>query len=291
MPKLNRKARLGLYILTVLVGALSVLDTVFSLFGVAAGVVVYVLSALLLAASVFYLIANVRLARAKVLRAVEAHTFTAHLHSDYDYRTLVTAVPGTGLVTGFAIFNGVIGIFSRSFWYGSLALYYLLLSVIRSLILYHVWRGKKEPQTALQKLQICRFCGMLLSAMTLALNISVALMVNAGSAKHYPGFLIYAVATYTFYKVIMSVVNLCRAKMSRNVYVSVLRYIGHADALVSLLSLQAAMVAAFGSENKTAAPVMNAITGLVVCGAVLVLGIQIVVKSQKEIRSIREELR
>lgn len=291
MPKLSWRVRLALYILTVMIGALSVLNIVFSLFGPVKGVIVYVLSALLLTAAVFYLIGDIRLVRAKVLRAVEAHAFTAHLRRDYDYRTLVSSVPGTGLVTGFAIFNGVIGIYSRSFWYGSLALYYLFLSVIRCLILYHVWRGEKEPQTELQKLQICRFCGILLLAMTLALNISAALMVNAGSAKHYPGFLIYAAATYTFYKAIMSVVNMHRAKTSRNVYVSTLRYIGHADALVSLLSLQAAMVAAFGTENERTAPVMNAITGLVVCGAVLVLGIQIVVKSQKEIRSIREELR
>lgn len=290
MPKLNRKARLGLYTLTVIAGVLSVLNVVFSLLGTA-GVIVYVLSAFLLAAAVFYLIGDVRFIRAKVLRTVEAHAFTAHLHRDYGYRTLVFSIPGTGLVTGFAIFNGVIGISSRSFWYGSLALYYLLLSMMRWIILYHVWRGKKESQTELQKLQICRFCGILLSAMALALNISVALMVNAGSAKLYPGFLIYAAATYTFYKAIMSVVNMRRAKTSRNVYVSTLRYIGHADALVSILSLQAAMVAAFGAEHEIVAPVMNAITGLVVCGAVLALGMQIVVKSQKGIRSIREELR
>ena len=39
MPKLNRKARLGLYTLTVIAGVLSVLNVVFSLLGTA-GVIV-----------------------------------------------------------------------------------------------------------------------------------------------------------------------------------------------------------------------------------------------------------
>lgn len=289
MPKLSWKLRLCLYVITAAVGSLSILNTVFSLMSEIGGIAIYVLSALLLAASVFYLIGDIRLIRARVLRAIEAHAFTAHLSNDYTYRSLIFTVPSTGLVAVFAIFNAVIGIYSRSLWYGSLAVYYFLLSVMRTMILYHSWSGKTEPQTELQKLQICRFCGILLSAMTLALTVSVSLMVRADHAKRYPGFLIYAVAAYTFYKVIMSVINMIRAKKNHHAYVSALRYIGHADALVSLFSLETAMLAAFGDAHQTGSRVMTGITGLVVCGAVLALGIQMAVKAQIQIKLHKED--
>lgn len=290
MPKLNWNARLCLYAITAVVGSLSILNTVFSLMGEIGGIVIYVLSALLLAASVFYLIPDFRLAYANMIHAIEACVFTAHLRGDYNYRSLICSIPSTGIVAVFAIFSGVIGIYSNSLWYGSLAFYYLLLSIMRSMILYRQWLEKTKAQTELQKLQACRFCGIRLSVMTLALNISAALMLGAGNTKHYPGVLIYAVAAYTFYKVIMSVINMIRAGKSNHVYVSALRYIGHADALVSLLSLQTAMFAAFGSENGRMVTVMNALTGLVVCGAVLTLGIQLIVKSQKRMQHCKEEL-
>ena len=53
MPKLNRNARLCLYAITVVVDSLSILNTVFSMMGEIGGIAIYVLSALLLAASVF----------------------------------------------------------------------------------------------------------------------------------------------------------------------------------------------------------------------------------------------
>ena len=76
-----------------------------------------------------------------------------------------------------------------------------------------------------------------------------------------------------------SIKNLIQAKRYQNPVISILRDIGYADALVSLLTLQTALFTAFGQDNAALIPVMNGITGSVICMAVLVLGIYMIYKT------------
>ncbi len=60
-----------------------------------------------------------------------------------------------------------------------------------------------------------------------------------------------------------------------------IRNIGFADALVSILSLQTAMFASFGGDNEFIRP-MNAATGTVVCLMILIMGIRMIRMAAKE---------
>ena len=93
--------------------------------------------------------------------------------------------------------------------------------------------------------------------------------------------LIYAVATYTFYKLGMAIRNLIKARKEESLLLVTLRNISYADALVSLLSLQTALLAAFGQDSGELVPLMNALTGASVCLMILGLGSYMVWKSKK----------
>ena len=65
-----------------------------------------------------------------------------------------------------------------------------------------------------------------------------------------------------------------------------MKYIGLASALVSMLSLETALINAFGSEDEEVFRViMTAITGGVICVIVLAIGVYMVIRSTKQLEN------
>lgn len=214
------------------------------------------------------------------------------LITDTRLRTVLVTIPGMGLNLVYAIFNGVIGFVNLSAWYVSLAAYYLLLCVMRFLAVayagrvYQVnvpWRKRNpenEDSLEARSRKVYRNCGILFSVMSIALGGAVIMLVSGEGGKSYPGLLIYAVATYTFYKLGMAIRNLVKVRKENSLLLVTLRNISYADALVSLLSLQTALFAAFGQDSGELVPLMNALTGAGVCLMILGIGIYMVRKAK-----------
>lgn len=134
---------------------------------------------------------------------------------------LLSAVMGLNLV--YAVFNGAIGIINQSAWCGSLAAYYMLLSVMRFLSVSYarkLYDGKflfrKEhlnrnhsndniDNLEARSRKVYRNCGIMLSVSSIALAGAVIMLVYGEGGKTYPDLMIYGVAAYTFYKLTMAV--------------------------------------------------------------------------------------
>lgn len=97
---------------------------------------------------------------------------------------------------------------------------------------------------------------------------------NCQGGKNYPGITIYAVATYTFYKIIVSTIQVIKVGKRKSPILSITRRIGYIDACVSILTLQTAMFASFANGEEEFIKLMNGITGVALCMIVLGLGIQ-----------------
>ena len=65
----------------------------------------------------------------------------------------------------------------------------------------------------------------------------------------------------------MSVVHMIKAKRLKSPFLVAVRNVGYADALVSMLSLQAALLVSFG-DGEPDHRLMNGISGAAVCGTV-----------------------
>ena len=122
---------------------------------------------------------------------------------------------------------------------------------------------------------------ILFSMMRIALGGAVIMLVSGEGGKSYQGLLIYAVATYTFYKLGMAIRNMIKVRKEKSLLLVILRNISYADALVSLLSLQTALFVAFGQDSGELIPLMNALTSAGVCLMILGIGIYMVRKSKK----------
>lgn len=274
-----------IYLGAIVFAAASILDTIFDCLPDFSAIALYVCAACSLSITCCYLAQDIHHLVKHVIRpGIAAHSFTNKVSTDYRYRTILFALPGLGLNVVFAVIHGAIAIVSRSGWYLFLATYYLLLCVMRSAAVGYIKTPEQSAQTGNQVLReekVYHRCGILLIMMSIALDGAVIMMVQMGMGKNYPGILIYAVATYTFWKISISIVNLLRARRTKSPLLMALRNIGYADAMVSLLSLQTAMFAEFSEKEASYTQLMNAVTGLVVCLVIMVMGIYMVRNSYK----------
>lgn len=104
--------------------ALSLLHVSVNCFSYIAGIICYVLAAVTFTVSCYYIIVHIRQdIRETIKPAIAANPYMNKVTTDYRLRTILFAVPGMVSNIIFAAFNGVIGVTSRSAWFGTLSAY------------------------------------------------------------------------------------------------------------------------------------------------------------------------
>lgn len=189
------------------------------------------------------------------------------------------------LYAGIKLFSGV---YYRSVWFGTLAVYYILLAVMRFFLLHHVRKGKKLKNCILE-LKICRLCGIILMILDWALTGIIILVVRKNSGFEYPGMMIYVMALYTFYAVITAIMNVIKFRKYESPALSVAKVINLTTALVSMFSLETAMLTQFGEARDTVfRQRMSAATGTGVSILVLGMAVYIIVRTTKQIDKFKQ---
>lgn len=179
------------------------------------------------------------------------------------------------------------GIYYRSVWFIALAGYYILLAVMRFILLH---KGKKRTEKLSKESEIKRYrmCGITLLIMNQALAGIVIFMVYQNQGFDYPGLLIYAMAAYSFYSIITAVVNLVKFRRHGSPLLSAAKVINLVAAMVSILSLETAMLAQFGSDDDPLfRKAMTGATGGAVCTIVIGIAAFMIWRSTKLLKSLK----
>lgn len=227
----------------------------------------------------------------KVVSKLKKYAFMDRLIGDYPFRTMMFALCSLALNAGYAAFNLVYGIVFSSYWYVAIAVYYILLSVMRGVIVITDRRYKKLGLggAGLEKKQAATYrnTGIMLLLLTVALNVVLWLMTGYGYGFYYRDFLIYGVAAYTFVKMGFAVYNVIKVKREdRELSVRAARNVNVAAALMSLLALQTAMISAFSEEGDYS--VGTSSLGTLICAFTFVLGVSMIIKGQKSVNKLKE---
>lgn len=170
--------------------------------------------------------------------------------NDYAFRTFFFSA--VSLITGaaYAAYNLFLGLAYSSAWNTGIAAYYLSLLCIRFFILSaeikYVKKGYDEPQKEKARKRLFRIQSALLFATDISLIAPITLMVLQKKEVNFSSVHAITIAAYTTYKIIMSAINFSKAKKNGNLSVKMLRNVNLVDALVSVLSLQYALVMTFG---------------------------------------------
>lgn len=238
--------------------------------------VLYALTAILLGYEVYCVVCFAPKAKSRIKTVAMKYCFTRKLIEQYGFRTAVFAFFSLAISLINAAFNGYIGIAELSLWYISLFVYYLLLAIMRGVVLLLYGKGKDGGGAYI-------FGGIMLILLPIALSGVIFAMYLLGTVFVKAGLLIYLFAAYVFYKIIMSVVNLVKAKKTDLITVKAIRNINFADVLVSMLALQTALFHEFSPESNLS--MGNAIMGAVICAATFTLGVFMIVKGKRRISS------
>lgn len=253
--------------------------------------IVYVLfaaAAITLAYSVYTIVKFAPNIKNRLTSFLKKYEFTKHILEHYGFRTVVFATTAMSLNIIYVIFNGVVAIVSNSVWYGALAGYYIIITLLRSSIIsYHKKKrsignnASVHEESTDQELEIKKYkrCGIYLLILPVCLSAAITEMVVNNSAFVHWGWTVFAFAAYTFYKITMAILNVIKAHKSSDITLQALRNIGLADALVSILALQTSLLFAFSDGSGSG--FANALTGAAVCVATVIMGIIMIIKSNK----------
>ena len=286
LPELRLRYKILLYLFMLLFIILSLISAATECFSDVAAVTVYAVAAVTMVTGVCYLVRDIRHEVTDVIQpGIRANPYTNRYVSDYRLRTVLSAVPGLAGNLIFSVFNGAVGILSHSAWFGSLSAYYILLSMMRIGAVLQARKNAKEVLEESERTEkeagVYRASSWLFIVMSIVLAGMVILLEASLGGKSYPGVTIYAIAFYTFYRTVLSVIHMFRANKQRSPLLVIIRRIGYIDACVSMLTLQTAMFASFSYGQREFERMMNGITGSVVCLMVLGLGIYGVCVSRK----------
>lgn len=231
----------------------------------------------------------------KIVSLANRHELTREMLNSYGVRTVVFAIFSFAISTAYGAYNFTLAILNNSLWYGALAIYYILIACMRGGVIVHHRKKRKARRLGMtiereriKQIKTYCSCGVMLVLMMVAISLSVMQMIRDNNTFEHTGIMIYASATYTFYKITVAIINLVKAKKKTDdLTVQAIRNINMADALVSMLALQTSLLHAFSEENGKDSMyiyTLNGVTGAVVCFLVLGLGIYMIINSQKKLR-------
>lgn len=189
------------------------------------------------------------------------------------------------LYAGIKLFSGI---HYKSVWFGTLAVYYILLAFMRFSLLHHVRTRNKAGNDKIASWRRYRLCGMILLFMNWALMGIIVLVIHQNSGFEYPGVLIYVMALYTFYATIMAVRNVIKFRKYGSPVLSAAKVINLTAALVSMLSLETAMLTQFGrADDAEFRQIMMAVTGFGVSVIVLGMAVYMMIHATKTIKFMK----
>ena len=188
----------------------------------------------------------------------------------------------------YALLQMISGIQNRSVWYYALAGYYALLAVLRFFLLKDIRQNRRSREEEYRRY---RFCGVFLLMIHLLLTVITAYIVYQNRGFSHGEIVTIAMAAYTFYSVTAAVINVLKYRRHETPTVLAAKSVSFSAALVSVLSLETAMLSAFGTaESPLFRRIITGVTGFAVCAVILASAIYMIVRGTRELRKIRKEM-
>lgn len=202
--------------------------------------------------------------------------------TDVRFRAGVSLYQGFFINLLYIVMKLVSDILYRSTWFIALAVYYILLAVMRFLLV-----RRLNVKDEVSELRRYRLCGVMLLFMNQALAGIVIFMVHQNQGFDYPGLLIYVMALYAFYAVILAIINVVKTRRHNSPILSAAKAINLVAAMVSILSLETAMLVQFGgNDDPMFRKAMTAATGGGVCTIVIGMAIYMIWQANKNLKKL-----
>lgn len=207
--------------------------------------------------------------------------------TDVAFRTHISLYASLGINLLYIGINIVSGLLYHTRWFLILAGYYGVLAIMRFILVRYVNKNK-IGKDMLSEWKWSRVCAAILTLINLSLSAAVLMMMFQDKGFVYHGMLIYIMALYTFYITIIAIINIVKYRKYHSPILSTTKIINLAAALVSMLSLETAMLTAFGADMTVGTKrIFIAATGAGISIVVLAMSSYMIVHATKAIDELR----
>jgi len=160
----------------------------------------------------------------------------------------------------------------------TMAAYYLTLGLMRAGIALS-WRRLPPDGRGRGAARCYRRTAFALFFLNLTMGAVILFLVGQGTQTVYPGYTIYASATFTFYMMGLAVVGLVKYRKCGDPVLSASKALNFVAALMSLLGLQDALIQAFSDSDDSWRIMMDTLTGTGVYLAVTATAVVMTVRA------------
>ena len=190
--------------------------------------------------------------------------------------------------TAYALLQLGMGFWHHTFWFYSLAGYYVILAVMRFFLVRYTTRNKPGEKRR-EELIRYRACGIVFLAMNLTLSVMIFFMVYWNRTFVHHEITTIALAAYTFTAFTKAIISIIKYRKYNSPVYSAAKAISLASACVSMLTLEATMLTTFndGSIDLTGRRIMLGCTGAAVSIFIIVMAIYMIVQSTKKLRTLK----
>lgn len=215
---------------------------------------------------------------------IQENKYANRYLTDVAFKTNVSLYLSLSINLLYIATNAVSAVTNHSVWFGIYAVYYAIMAVMRFMLVRTLNRVGIH-QNPVVEWKRSRLCAYILMTVNLALSAVVLMMVNSGSGFSYQGYMIYVMAMYTFYVTTSAMIDIVKYQKYASPVLSMSKIIKLASSLMSMLALETAMFAQFGSDSALESQNgMIMATGGGIAGIVTVMSVSVIVRSTKEIK-------
>jgi len=190
--------------------------------------------------------------------------------------------------TAYAMLQLGMGFWHRTFWFCSLAGYYISLAVMRFFLVRHTSRHK-PGEKMLEELRKYRACGIVFLVMNLALALMIFFMVYWNRTFHHHEITTIAMAAYTFTSLTLAIINTVKYRKYNSPVYSASKAISLASACVSMLTLESTMLTTFGEGTVDLAGrrLFLGLSGGAISVLIIAMAVYMIVQGTKKIKLIQ----
>ncbi|MDE6005239.1 MAG: hypothetical protein K2G88_07620 [Oscillospiraceae bacterium] len=193
------------------------------------------------------------------------------LTSDSIFRLFVTTSFSMGWNFLYSLFQVVLAFVYQSPWHITMFVYYIILALMR----FSVIASKNK--------NVLIYNGIAMIFLAITMSGIICLSITENKTTIYHIIIIITIATYTFYQMTISIINIIKANKTKNCQLIILRNIAVGSSIGSMFSLECSMLGTFGDIKTSYARNMEIISGAFAVAVILFLSFSML-KSKKEKR-------
>jgi len=212
----------------------------------------------------------------KINKFIDSKEILRKYRDDHILKYQVSLFTSLGLNVIYVLFKFISGIYFKSLWLISFAIYYFILVILRLNIAKNELKKKKslvDEYTSYKRI------GIILLFINLFLSIIILIIVNGETLKSYNTIVAISVAVYTFYLMINSIITLIKYRKYKSPLMTSAKVINVVTSMVSMLSLEIIMLSTFGPEKIDFNETMIMATGGGIAIIILGISLYMIIKS------------